>query len=206
LIGDRRTDLAILVWSALFILAVASTCTKLTHPPLRMGRAMRTTSTILEVKRRFMNEPDGGRIHAELSVGEAAKRSGVAVSTLHFYESKGLIRSSRSRGNQRRYQRGVLRRIATIKVAQKAGIPLATIQQALAALPEDRAPTLEDWRKLSTAWRRELDGRIRKLTQLRDRLDDCIGCGCLSMTTCPLRNPSDELAEKGAGPRLLEQA
>ena len=153
-----------------------------------------------------MNEADGGRIHAELSVGEAAKRSGVAVSTLHFYESKGLIRSSRSRGNQRRYQRGVLRRIATIKVAQKAGIPLATIQQALAALPEDRAPTLEDWRKLSTAWRRELDGRIRKLTQLRDRLDDCIGCGCLSMTTCPLRNPSDELAEKGAGPRLLEQA
>ncbi len=153
-----------------------------------------------------MNEADGGRIHAELSVGEAAKRSGVAVSTLHFYKSKGLIRSSRSRGNQRRYQRGVLRRIATIKVAQKAGIPLATIQQALAALPEDRAPTLEDWRKLSTAWRRELDGRIRKLTQLRDRLDDCIGCGCLSMTTCPLRNPSDELAEKGAGPRLLEQA
>ena len=153
-----------------------------------------------------MNEADGGRIYAELSVGEAAKRSGVAVSTLHFYELKGLIRSSRSRGNQRRYQRGVLRRIATIKVAQKAGIPLATIQQALAALPEDRAPTLEDWRKLSTAWRRELDGRIRKLTQLRDRLDDCIGCGCLSMTTCPLRNPSDELAEKGAGPRLLEQA
>jgi MerR family transcriptional regulator, redox-sensitive transcriptional activator SoxR len=164
-----------------------------------------TTSTILEVKRRFVNEVDGGRIHAELSVGEAAKRSGVAVSTLHFYESKGLIRSSRSRGNQRRYPRGVLRRIATIKVAQKAGIPLATIRQALAALPEDRAPTLEDWRKLSTAWRMELDSRIRKLTQLRDRLDDCIGCGCLSMTACPLRNPSDELAEKGAGPRLLEQ-
>jgi MerR family redox-sensitive transcriptional activator SoxR len=99
----------------------------------------------------------------------------------------------------------VLRRIATINVAQKAGIPLATIQQALAALPEHRAPTIEDWRKLSTAWRMELDGRIRKLTQLRDRLDDCIGCGCLSMTACPLRNPSDELAEKGAGPRLLEQ-
>jgi MerR family redox-sensitive transcriptional activator SoxR len=151
-------------------------------------------------------ESDGGKVHAELSVGEAAKRSGVAVSTLHFYEAKGLIRSSRSRGNQRRYARGVLRRIATIKVAQKAGVPLATIQQALAALPEHRAPTIEDWRKLSTAWRMELDGRIRKLTQLRDRLDDCIGCGCLSMTACPLRNPSDELAEKGAGPRLLEQA
>jgi MerR family redox-sensitive transcriptional activator SoxR len=151
-------------------------------------------------------ESDGGKVHAELSVGEAAKRSGVAVSTLHFYEAKGLIRSTRSRGNQRRYARGVLRRIATIKVAQKAGIPLATIQQALAALPEHRSPTIEDWRKLSTGWRMELDGRIRKLTQLRDRLDDCIGCGCLSMTACPLRNPSDELAEKGAGPRLLEPA
>jgi MerR family transcriptional regulator, redox-sensitive transcriptional activator SoxR len=153
-----------------------------------------------------VNEINGAKVHAELSVGEAAKRSGVAVSTLHFYESKGLIRSARSRGNQRRYARGVLRRIATIKVAQRAGVPLATIRQALAALPEDRAPTLEDWRKLSTAWRMELDSRIRKLTQLRDRLDDCIGCGCLSMTSCPLRNPSDELAEKGAGPRLLEPA
>ena len=153
-----------------------------------------------------MTESDGGRVHSELSVGEAAKRSGVAVSTLHFYESKGLIRSTRSRGTQRRYPRGVLRRIATIKVAQKAGIPLATIAQALASLPEARAPTLEDWRRLSTAWRMELDGRIRQLTQLRDRLDDCIGCGCLSMTNCPLRNPADELAEKGAGPRLLDQA
>ena len=153
-----------------------------------------------------MSEADGGRLHAELSVGEAAKRSGVAVSTLHFYESKGLIKSSRSRGNQRRYPRGVLRRIATIKVAQRAGIPLATIAQALASLPEARTPTIEDWRRLSTAWRMELDARIRQLTQLRDRLDDCIGCGCLSMTTCPLRNPADALAEKGAGPRLLEQA
>jgi MerR family redox-sensitive transcriptional activator SoxR len=161
---------------------------------------------MVEVKRRFVTESDGGKIHSELSVGEAAKRSGVAVSTLHFYESKGLIRSTRSRGNQRRYPRGVLRRIATIKVAQKAGIPLATIAQALASLPEARAPTIEDWRRLSTAWRMELDGRIRQLTQLRDRLDDCIGCGCLSMTNCPLRNPADELAEKGAGPRLLEQA
>jgi MerR family redox-sensitive transcriptional activator SoxR len=149
---------------------------------------------------------EAGKIHSELSVGEAARRSGVAVSTLHFYETKGLIKSARSAGNQRRYARGVLRRIATIKVAQKAGIPLATIRQALAALPADRAPTLEDWRQLSTRWRMELDSRIRKLTQLRDRLDDCIGCGCLSTTNCPLRNPSDELAEKGAGPRLLEQA
>jgi MerR family redox-sensitive transcriptional activator SoxR len=148
---------------------------------------------------------DSGRIRSELSVGEAAERSGVAVSTLHFYESRGLIRSSRSGGNQRRYARDVLRRIAVIKVAQQAGIPLATVKQALASLPADGAPTRKDWRKLSTGWRMELNGRIQKLTELRDRLDDCIGCGCLSITACPLRNPSDQLAEQGAGPRLLEQ-
>src|SRR3984893_13618494 len=102
---------------------------------LRSSRAMATTSSLLEVKRRFVNEIDGGKIHTELSVGEAAKRSGVAVSTLHFYESKGLIHSSRSSGNQRRYPRGVLRRIATIKVAQKDGIPLATIRQGPASPP-----------------------------------------------------------------------
>jgi len=152
-----------------------------------------------------VKESDSGEIRRELSVGEAAERSGVAVSTLHFYESKGLIRSSRSRGNQRRYARGVLRRIAIIKVAQRAGIPLATIQQALASLPADSAPTSKDWRRLSSAWRIELNHRIRKLTELRDRLDDCIGCGCLSITACPLRNPSDQLAEQGAGPRLLAQ-
>jgi MerR family redox-sensitive transcriptional activator SoxR len=145
-------------------------------------------------------------IPSELSVGEVAMRSGVAVSTLHFYESKGLIRSSRSRGNQRRYSRAVLRRIAIIKVAQRAGVPLATIHQALASLPDDVPPSRKDWQKLSTGWRKELDSRIRKLIQLRDRLDDCIGCGCLSITACPLRNPSDELAEKGPGPRLLDQA
>ena len=152
-----------------------------------------------------MKKIDGGGIRRELSVGEAAERSGVAVSTLHFYESKGLIRSSRSRGNQRRYAREVLRRIAIIKVAQKAGIPLVTIQQALASLPKAGAPTLKDWRKLSTGWKMELNSRIRKLTELRDRLDDCIGCGCLSITACPLRNPSDQLAQRGAGPRLLDQ-
>lgn len=152
-----------------------------------------------------MSRVDSGRIRSELSVGEAAERSGVAVSTLHFYESKGLIRSSRSGGNQRRYARDVLRRIAIIKVAQQAGIPLATIKQALASLPLDGAPTRKDWRKLSTGWRMELNSRIQKLTELRDRLDDCIGCGCLSITACPLRNPSDQLAEQGAGPRLLEQ-
>lgn len=147
----------------------------------------------------------GGGLPKGLSVGEVAERSGVAVSALHFYEAKGLIRSSRNRGNQRRYARDILRRIAVIKVAQQAGIPLATIQQVLASLPADGAPTRQDWRKMSTVWRRELNSRIGKLTELRDRLDDCIGCGCLSIKICPLRNPSDQLAEQGAGPRLLDQ-
>lgn len=139
-----------------------------------------------------------------LSVGEVAKRSGVAVSTLHFYETKGLIRSLRTEGNQRRYPRGVLRRVAVIKVAQRTGIPLASIQAALAQLPQGRAPTAEDWADLSRAWRAELDERIRRLSQLRDQMDDCIGCGCLSLKTCPLRNPQDALGEQGSGPRLLE--
>ena len=142
--------------------------------------------------------------YGDLSVGEVAERSGVSVSTLHFYESKGLIRSSRSRGNQRRFAREVLRRIAVIRVAQQAGIPLVTILQALGSLPADRAPSRQDWRKLSTGWKMELNGRIRKLTELRDRLDDCIGCGCLSIKVCPLRNPMDQLAQNGAGPRLLD--
>lgn len=139
-----------------------------------------------------------------LSVGEVAKRSGVAVSTLHFYETKGLIRSLRTDGNQRRYPRGVLRRVAVIKVAQRTGMPLASIQEALATLPDSRAPTAEEWGGFSRAWRAELDERIRRLTQLRDQLDCCIGCGCLSLRTCPLRNPGDALGAQGAGPRLLE--
>lgn len=146
-----------------------------------------------------------GKLDLGLSVGETARRSGVSVSTLHFYESKGLIRSARTRGNQRRYPRSILRRIAIIRVAQKAGIPLATIQAALASLPGERTPTVDDWRKLSKRWRAELDSRIERLIQLRDRLNDCIGCGCLSVTTCPLRNPDDMLGRKGSGPRLLEQ-
>ena len=145
----------------------------------------------------------GSELSSGLSVGEVARRSGVSVSTLHFYETKGLIRSSRSRGNQRRFTREVLRRIAVIRVAQRAGIPLATIQLALGSLPADSAPSRQDWRKLSTGWKTELNIRIRKLTELRDRLDDCIGCGCLSIKVCPLRNPSDQLAQQGAGPRLL---
>ena len=159
---------------------------------------------MVEVKRQL--SATDGEIRAELAVGEVARRSGVAVSALHFYEAKGLIRSARTRGNQRRFARSVLRRIAVIKVAQKAGVPLATIAAALASLPQNVAPTRADWRRLSSAWRKDLDSRIRRLMELRDRLDDCIGCGCLSTTACPLRNPDDALAKKGAGPRLLDQA
>lgn len=146
-----------------------------------------------------MSDSDFPFLGGGLSVGEVARRSGVAVSTLHFYEAKGLIRSLRTEGNQRRYPRGVLRRVAVIKVAQRTGIPLATIQAALARLPDGRAPTAEDWAQLSRVWRAELDERIRKLGQLRDQLDDCIGCGCLSLKACPLRNPQDVLGAEGPG-------
>jgi MerR family redox-sensitive transcriptional activator SoxR len=141
-----------------------------------------------------------------LSVGEVARRSGVAVSTLHFYETEGLIRSVRNAGNHRRYLRGELRRIAVIKVAQRSGVPLKEIARALAALPDARPPTAADWRALAQRWREILDERIERLTRLRDQMSDCIGCGCLSMKVCPLRNPGDRLSEEGAGPRLLDPA
>jgi MerR family transcriptional regulator, redox-sensitive transcriptional activator SoxR len=143
-------------------------------------------------------------IHRALTVGEVAARSGVAVSTLHFYEAEGLIGSWRNSGNQRRYAREVLRRVAVIKVAQRTGIPLAEIRQALATLPEKRTPTTDDWKKLSARWRAQLNDRIERLTRLRDQMDGCIGCGCLSLETCPLRNPWDRLAADGPGPRLLD--
>lgn len=143
-------------------------------------------------------------VSMELTVGEIAHRSGIAVSALHFYEAKGLIHSFRNQGNQRRYPREVLRRVAIIKVAQRLGIPLAGIREALAALPESRTPTAADWKRLSARWKADLNDRIARLTQLRDQLDGCIGCGCLSMKACPLRNPWDELGAQGPGPRLLD--
>jgi MerR family transcriptional regulator, redox-sensitive transcriptional activator SoxR len=149
-------------------------------------------------------EPESNSMPAELTVGEVAARSGIAVSTLHFYEAKGLIRSRRNSGNQRRYPREVLRRIAIIRVAQRTGISLASIRDALKALPNGRALTAEDWHNLSQRWRAELDDRIARLTRLRNQLDGCIGCGCLSLGVCPLRNPWDRLAEEGPGPRLLD--
>lgn len=146
--------------------------------------------------------PDG--TNRALTVSEVALRSGVAVSTLHFYEAKGLITSWRNRGNQRRYAREVLRRVAVIKVAQKTGIPLAEVRKALSTLPEMRTPTAADWRELSKLWRAQLNDRIERLTRLRDQLDGCIGCGCLSLDSCPLRNPWDCLGLEGPGPRLLD--
>lgn len=140
--------------------------------------------------------------HRLLTVGELARRSGVPVSTLHFYERQGIIQSLRTQGNQRRYFRAVLRWIAIIKVAQQVGIPLALIRETFRQLPAGRPPTEEDWQAMAESWRQELDRRILGLTQLRDQLGECIGCGCLSIHTCPLRNPNDTLAERGAGPRL----
>ena len=151
-----------------------------------------------------MDKANRAGMRAELGVGELAARSGVAVSALHFYESKGLIHSMRTAGNQRRYARDVLRRVAVIKVAQRLGLPLATIRDALDSLPENRTPTAADWRRFSAGWKAELDDRIEHLVRLRDQLDGCIGCGCLSMKACPLRNPKDALATEGAGPRLLD--
>ncbi len=143
-------------------------------------------------------------IHKALTVGEVAARSGVAVSALHFYESAGLITSWRNQGNQRRYAREVLRRVGVIRVAQRAGISLAAIREALRTLPDERTPTREDWTRLSAGWRADLSDRIERLTRLRDQLDGCIGCGCLSLGVCPLYNPADKLGKLGPGPQILD--
>jgi MerR family redox-sensitive transcriptional activator SoxR len=141
---------------------------------------------------------------ANWSVGKVAKRCGIKVSTLHFYEQKGLIRSWRNQGNQRRYKPDVVRRISVIKSAQNLGVSLEQIKQVLAQLPDSRTPTTDDWQKISTQWHKMLDERINKLVALRDSLSSCIGCGCLSMKKCPLYNPNDILAEEGSGPILLD--
>lgn len=139
----------------------------------------------------------------ELTVGQLSARSGAAVSALHFYETKGLISSRRTPGNQRRYTRDTLRRVAFIRAAQRVGIPLSDIREALSELHEERTPTRDDWARLSASWRGVLDDRIAQLTALRDRLTDCIGCGCLSLTRCMLSNPDDQLGTEGVGARRL---
>jgi MerR family redox-sensitive transcriptional activator SoxR len=148
-----------------------------------------------------MRQP--GWDHGELTVGQLAERSGVAVSALHFYERQELINSRRTSGNQRRYRRDTLRRVALIRIAQRVGIPLAEVRSALAGLPEGRTPNRADWENLSQRWHDELDERIRHLQQLRDEFTDCIGCGCLSLDRCRMANPFDKLSGHGAGPRRL---
>jgi MerR family redox-sensitive transcriptional activator SoxR len=152
-----------------------------------------------------LKNTDASNPTRELTVGQLASRSGVAVTALHFYESKGLINSYRNAGNQRRYPRDMLRRVAVIKIAQRVGVPLAVIHEALQTLPQGRTPTVEDWNILSEQWKADLDERINRLTDLRDQLSGCIGCGCLSLQACPLRNCNDKLGEHGAGAQLLTQ-
>lgn len=142
---------------------------------------------------------------AKLTVGKVAKRCGVKVSTLHFYEDKGLIRSWRNQGNQRRYKTDVLRRVSVIKAAQKMGISLEEIKQAFASLPNNRTPDTADWEKLASSWRETLNARIHYLENLRDYLSGCIGCGCLSLNHCPLYNKDDHLSTEGVGPVLLDK-
>jgi MerR family redox-sensitive transcriptional activator SoxR len=135
----------------------------------------------------------------ELTIGQLSARSGVSQSALRFYERKGLIAADRSDGNQRRYPRITLRRVALIQAGKAAGIPLERIRAALETLPADRTPTKRDWERLSRQWREELDGRIATLEAIRGRLTGCIGCGCLSLRRCALLNPDDEAAQLGPG-------
>ena len=138
-----------------------------------------------------------------LTIGDFAARSGVAPSALRFYEREGLIRSTRTSGNQRRYQRSELRRVGFIRIAQQVGVSLDEIRDALAALPENRTPTKADWSRLSARWRRRLEERIQLMERLRDQLTGCVGCGCLSLQRCQIINPGDQLAATGTGPRTL---
>ena len=139
----------------------------------------------------------------ELTVGQLAARSGVSVSALHFFERQGLITSTRTAGNQRRYRRDALRRVAFIRIAQRVGIPLKEVAAVLALLPDNRTPTREDWARVSQCWQEEIDRRMRHLEQLRNDFTGCVGCGCMSIDRCPLINPADRLGRLGAGPRRL---
>jgi MerR family redox-sensitive transcriptional activator SoxR len=142
-------------------------------------------------------EPDG------LTIGQLSTRTGVAPSALRFYEAEGLIHAERTSGGQRRYHRDTLRRVSFMRIAQQVGLSLDDIRTALASLPDNRTPTRGDWERLSASWRPQLDARIAMLERLRDNLAGCIGCGCLSLTICPLYNPGDELAAKGPGAHML---
>lgn len=139
----------------------------------------------------------------DLTIGALSERTGVATSALRFYESEGLISSTRSAGGQRRFRRDTIRRVSFVRIAQQVGLSLDEIREALSSLPRNRTPDRRDWERLSRSWRPRLDARIALLERLRDRLDGCIGCGCLSLKVCQLANPGDVAAEDGPGPRYL---
>ena len=140
----------------------------------------------------------------QLTIGQLADRAGVTTSAIRFYEERGLVQSRRTTGNQRRYEQSQLRRIAFIRTAQRVGLTLEEIAEALDTLPAGRTPTKADWTRLSRTWRPRLDDQIRRIELLRDQLDSCIGCGCLSLKTCALRNPGDVAAAVGPGPVYLQ--
>ncbi len=139
-----------------------------------------------------------------LTIGQLSERSGVAPSALRYYEAQRLITATRTSGNQRRYQRAMLRRIAFVRSAQRVGLTLEEIAEALATLPGGRAPTRSDWARLSRSWRPRIEAQIERLERLRDRLDGCIGCGCLSLSRCSLQNPEDVVSDRGPGAVYLE--
>lgn len=141
---------------------------------------------------------------SELTIGELSERSGIATSAIRYYEDRGLVTSRRTPGNQRRYERSMLRRLAFIRTAQGVGLSLEEIEAALESLPSGRTPTKADWARLSRSWRPRLDARIAQLERLRDTLDSCIGCGCLSLRRCSLSNPDDVLATRGPGAVILD--
>ena len=143
---------------------------------------------------------------ATLPIGALAERTGVAPSALRFYEAEGLIHAARSEGGQRRYTRDMIRRVSFIRVAQQVGLRLDEVRAALDDLPDNRTPTEKDWHHLSTSWRPRLDEQIAMLERLRERLDACIGCGCLSLKVCHIVNPHDIVAERGPGPRYVLDA
>ncbi len=146
------------------------------------------------------------RMPARLSIGELSRRSGVAASALRFYQDVGLISAERTSGNQRRYPRNMLRRLAFIRAAQRVGLSLDEISAALSQLPDSRTPTKADWERVSRTWTARIDQQIADLHRLKDKVTGCIGCGCLSLRTCVLSNPDDEQNERGVGPAWLPTA
>ncbi len=162
------------------------------HPKIEIKQEIDQTLSVEE-------SLDESKLQQWLSVGELAQRSGVSVPALRFYEEKDLIWSTRTQGNQRRYQRAMLRRVAIIKIAQQVGISLQQVKDAFVVLPRNKVATKADWQKMSQKWQAQLDQHIMQLLQLRQQLDQCIGCGCLSLKQCPLRNPDDQFAQESSG-------